>query len=141
MTSYCQALVPNPKPSSPQSPQTHPNLVQPSSKPKLTQRGLGLTLKSCRPPTHHHQPPITFKHEGGVSQKSSESKNGPEWSNQLVRQKKIEGGQREGGHGVVHHLQQEYHQPYLMHHPTCQSKKILWISWMDSQLTSSIKSF
>ena len=37
----------------PQTPKT-----QPSSKPKLVSRGLGLTLKSCRPqPTY----PITFK--------------------------------------------------------------------------------
>ena len=63
------------------------------------------------PPT----PPITFNHEGGVPQKSSENKNGPEWSPLLVR-KKNSGGQQEEGHGVVHHLQQEHHQSYLMHH-------------------------
>ena len=52
----------------------------------------------------------TSKHEGGVPQKSSENKNGPEWSTLLVHQKKNSGGQREEGHGVVHHLQQEHHQ-------------------------------
>ena len=55
--------------------------------------------------------------------------NGP---TNLSVKKKIEGGQREGGHGVVHHLQQEYHQPYLMHHPTCQSKKNL-VDFVDGQ--------
>ena len=33
--------------------------------------------------------PLTFKHEGGVPQKSSENKNGPEWSPLLVCQKKF----------------------------------------------------
>ena len=41
---YCQAQAPNPKP-----------------------WGLELTLKSCRPPTHH---PITFKHEGRAHNKT-----------------------------------------------------------------------
>ena len=31
--------------------------------------------------------------------------------------KKISGGQREEGHGVVHHLQQEYHQSYFLGGP------------------------
>ena len=79
---YCQALVPLvPKP-----PRPNTNPVQPSSKPKLTQRGLGLTLKFCRPPTTHHRP-ITFKNEGGVPQKRSEKKNGPEWSTLLILKK------------------------------------------------------
>ena len=30
--------------------------------------------------------------------------------------KKISGGQREEGHGVVHHVQWEHHQSYLLHH-------------------------
>ena len=30
--------------------------------------------------------------------------------------KKNLGGQREEGHGVVHHIQREHHQSYLMHH-------------------------
>ena len=30
--------------------------------------------------------------------------------------KKISGGQREEGHGVVHHVQGEHYQPYLLHH-------------------------
>ena len=69
---------------------------------------------------HPPHPPITFKHEGAVPQKSSENKNGPEWSPLLVHQKKMvpptcpskkkSGGQQEEGHGVVHHLQQEHHQ-------------------------------
>ena len=53
--------------------------------------------------------PTTFKHEGGVPQKSSENMNGSEWSTLLVHKKKS-GGQREEGDGVVHHLQQEHHQ-------------------------------
>ena len=65
---YCQALVPNP--------------LVPNPKP----RGLGLTLKCCRPP-----PTITFKHEGGVPQK-------------LFQQKKKSGGQREQGQAVLHNV-------------------------------------
>ena len=30
--------------------------------------------------------------------------------------KQISGGQREEGHGVVHHVQGEHHQTYLLHH-------------------------
>ena len=30
--------------------------------------------------------------------------------------KQISGGQREEGHGVVHHVQGEHYQPYLLHH-------------------------
>ena len=30
--------------------------------------------------------------------------------------KQISGGQREEGHGVVHHVQGEHHQTYLWHH-------------------------
>ena len=30
--------------------------------------------------------------------------------------KQISGGQREAGHGVVHHVQEEHHQTYLLHH-------------------------
>ena len=30
--------------------------------------------------------------------------------------KKILGGQQEEGHGVVHHVQLEHHQSYLLHH-------------------------
>ena len=30
--------------------------------------------------------------------------------------KEIPGGQREEGHGVVHHVQGEHHQTYLLHH-------------------------
>ena len=30
--------------------------------------------------------------------------------------KKIPAGQQEEGHGVVHHGQEEHHQPYLLHH-------------------------
>ena len=44
-------------------------------------RGLGLTLKSYRPPPPH---PITFKHDGGVPQKNSKSKKVSEWSPLLV---------------------------------------------------------
>ena len=56
-----------------------------SPKPKNPKpRGLGLTLKSCRPPpTTTH--PITFKHEGGVPQQNPKSKTYSEWSPLLVR--------------------------------------------------------
>ena len=64
-------------------------------------RGLGLTLKSHRPPPPH---PITFKHEGRVPHQKSKSEKGSEWSPLLV-QLKISGGQQEEGHGVVHHVQ------------------------------------
>ena len=30
--------------------------------------------------------------------------------------KQISGGQREEGHGEVHHVQGEHHQTYLLHH-------------------------
>ena len=30
---------------------------------------------------------------------------------------KIQGGQQEEGHGVVHHGQGEHHQTYLLHYP------------------------
>ena len=66
-------------------------------------RGLGLTIKSHRPPPPHH--PITFKHDGGVPQKNSMSKKGSEWSPLLVQQKNRGGGQQEQGHGVVYHVQ------------------------------------
>ena len=52
-------------------------------------------------PPHH---PITFKPEGGVSQKNSKSKKGSEWF-RMVQQKRISGEQREEGHGEVHHVQ------------------------------------
>ena len=62
-------------------------------------RGLGLTLKCCRPPpppppTHHHPP--TFKHEGGVWQKNSKSKKGSEWSLLPVWQKSQVDSKRKG---------------------------------------------
>ena len=65
---------PSPQPLSPQSPQSQ---SQPSSNPNKPKRGLGLTLKFCRPPITTHRP-LTLKHEEGVPQKSSENKNGPE---------------------------------------------------------------
>ena len=40
---------PCPKPLVPQPPKPNANPVQPNSKPELVPRGLGLTLKSCRP--------------------------------------------------------------------------------------------
>ena len=45
---FCQALAPN---LIPQTPWHNPNPIQPSSKPKLVPRGLGLTLKSWGPLT------------------------------------------------------------------------------------------
>ena len=57
-------------------------------KPQLVPRGLGLTLKSCMPPTIH---PLTLKHKGGVPWKNSKSKakNVLEWSPLLVYQNKF----------------------------------------------------
>ena len=46
---------PGPRPLFPKPPRPSPNQVQPSSKPKLVPKGLGLTLKSWGPP--HHPPP------------------------------------------------------------------------------------
>ena len=66
-----------------------------------------------RPTTAH--PLITFKHEGGVPQKSIKVRkfqNVPPY----LSVKKISGGQQEEGQGVVHHLQREHHQAYLMHY-------------------------
>ena len=56
--------------------------------PKPKPRGLGLTLECCRPPPPTHHPP-TFKHEGGVPQQNSKSKNILEWSPLLVQQKNL----------------------------------------------------
>ena len=75
-------------------------------------RGLGLTLKSHRPPPPPPPPPphpLTFKHEGRVPHQKSKRKKGSEWSPLLVQQKNS-GGQQEEGHGVVHHVQGEHHQ-------------------------------
>ena len=58
------------------SPGPKPLAPKPQKPKNLKPRGLGLTLKSHGPPPH----PITFKHEGGVPQKSSKIKNGSEWS-------------------------------------------------------------
>ena len=57
-------------------------------------------------PPHH---PINFKHEGSRSKKVSE------WFPLHVQQK-ISGGHQEEGHRVVHHVQGEHHQTYLLHH-------------------------
>ena len=83
---YCQALVPNPSPSSPQSPQTRSQL----SPTQINPKGTGADTKILQATHHHHPPTTTFKHEGGVPQKSSENKNGPEWSTLL---EKNSGGQ------------------------------------------------
>ena len=65
-----QSIVkPFPKPLFPKPPRPNPNPVQLSSKPKVVPRGLELTLKSS--PT---QPLKTFKHEGGVPQQNSGSR-------------------------------------------------------------------
>ena len=61
-----------------------------TQKPKnQKQRGLGLTLKCCRPPPPTTHPPLTFKHEGGVPQQNSKSKKGSECSPLLVQQKNL----------------------------------------------------
>ena len=44
-----------------------PKSKVPNSRPK----GLGLTLKSHGPPHHPPHPPLTFKHEGVLWQKSA----------------------------------------------------------------------
>ena len=83
----CQALAPNP--------------LVPNPKP----RGLGLTLNCSRPS------PITFKHEGGVPQQNSNSKNILEWSPVLVQQKKIQLDSKRKDIGrVVQHIQGEHQQ-------------------------------
>ena len=85
---------PGPKPSFPKPPRPNPNQVQPSSKPKLVSSGLGLTLKSCRPPP----PPTTFKHLGGVPQKVSKSKKVSEWSSLLLHKKNLlDSGRKDKG--------------------------------------------
>ena len=38
--------------------------------------------------------------------------------------KKISGGQQEEGHSVVHHVQGEHHQTYLLHHNKMPSSRI-----------------
>ena len=78
----------------PKPPRPLPNQVQPSSKPKLVSSGLGLTLKSCRPPP----PPTTFKHLGGVPQKVSKSKKVSEWSSLLCHKKNLlDSGRKDKG--------------------------------------------
>ena len=52
----------------------------------LNQKGLGLTLKCCRPPP----PTPNFKHERGVQQQNSMSKNILEWSPLLVQPNKFQ---------------------------------------------------
>ena len=56
-----------------------PNPLVPNAKP----RGLGLTLNCSRPPPPDHPPnhhPQTFKHDRGVPQQNSKSKNILDWS-------------------------------------------------------------
>ena len=40
--------------------------------------------------THHHHPPTTFKHEGGVPHKNPKSKTDLEWSPQHIQHKKFQ---------------------------------------------------
>ena len=51
---YMRITGPGPKPLVPIPPRPNPNPVQPSSKPKLVPRGLGLTLKSWGPREKEH---------------------------------------------------------------------------------------
>ena len=81
--SCCLLSSPGPKPLA-------PNLLVPNPKP----RGLGLTLNCSRPPppppttTTTHPP--TLKHEGGVPQQNTMSKNILEWSPLLLKQNKCQ---------------------------------------------------
>ena len=45
--------------------------------------------------------------------------------NYLLSTKKT-GGQREEGHGVVHHIQGEYHQTYLLQTPLSKCRHPVW---------------
>ena len=71
LKTFCQALVPIPL-------IPNPNPVQPSSNPNKPKRGLGLTLKSCRPPTTHPPQLLSMK-EGSHKkvQKIRMVQNGP----------------------------------------------------------------
>ena len=48
--------------------------------------------------------------------------------------KQISGGQREEGHGVVHHVQGEHHQTYLLHHYKNASIQDIQIPFMKDQI-------
>ena len=69
-----------PRPQTPKPQTQKPKTKGPWADTKLRQ--------ATHPPTHH--PPITFKHEGGVPQQYSKSKNILKWSSVLVQQKKIQ---------------------------------------------------
>ena len=75
-------------------------------------RGLGLTLECCRPPITN--PQLLSMKEGShnKTQIVRTSKKGPPY----LSSKNNSGGQREEGHGVVHHVQGEQLQTYLLHH-------------------------
>ena len=58
--------------------------------PKPKTKGPWADTKLLQATTHHHHPPITFKHEGGVPQQNSMSKNILEWSPLLVQPNKFQ---------------------------------------------------
>ena len=74
------------------SPVSKPLVPQPPTQFKnpISPKGLGLTLKSCRPPTTNNHHPITFKHEGEVPHKNPKSKTDLEWSPQPIQHKKFQ---------------------------------------------------
>ena len=113
VNSYQNKIIVKPCPQNliPRTPSPNPNQVQLSSNTQLRPRGLRLTLKSCRPPPPPTNP-ITFKHEGGVSQQNPKTKTYSEW----LSVKKKSGGPREEGHRAVRHVQWAHHQSYLLHH-------------------------
>ena len=58
-----------------------------------------ITLATITHPPH----PITFKHEGVLYEKSTNSNNVLGWSLLPNQPKKLPGGQQDQGHEVVHH--------------------------------------
>ena len=84
-------------------------LARKPKNPKL--RGLGLTLKCCRPPTTTTTHFITFKHEG-LRQRLRTSQNGPLY----ISTQNMSGSQQEEGCRVFYLVQREHHQSYLWHH-------------------------
>ena len=93
-------------------------IVKPKSQvqsPKVKAKGLGMTIKSHGPPTPPHSR-LLISHPQFLSMKECSGKKpqkikvAQNYPLDSSSQKNLPGGQREQGHGVVLHVQEEVHQ-------------------------------
>ena len=84
---------------------------------------MGLTLKSYGPPPDSTLKLLSMKETyNNKTQRVNVTQYDP---NYLLSTKKT-GGQREEGHGVVHHIHGEYHQTYLLQKPLSKCQHPGW---------------